>query len=427
VNSSPTPESDTRTNIEAGTVATATAHPEAGAIFNGWTATVEGVPFVLDPEEAVKEKITFLTRPKLVIIGNFVPNPFLQTGVGTYFGLGSGNTGADRGVFIGKVGKDGAFSGKFKLGTLTLPVKGKFLGSGHWTGIVTKKGQTYAVTLDVTITAGSAQAITGTVSGGGVSSSITADLTAWKKKLVESTAYEGAYNVVLPTNATSPIGVGYGQVKIAKLGKVKFVGKAGDGTPISFSSVLFKRSASDVGFPFFAAVEKKTGSILGSVHYDPSQPNTDLTGTLEWWKPLTLKVEPSPIDAQIALSGSRYTKPASGSRVILGTNGLAHVTISAPAFSSPTVAGSAFLSSNATLATTNSLLLPINSSTVELKGFKFSTSTGLFSGKFFDPALRKTISFSGAATQKDNAGAGSAGGVFVRGNKSGFVTLSPGI
>jgi hypothetical protein len=71
--------------------------------------------------------------------------------------------------------------------------------------------------------------------------------------------------------------------------------------------------------------------------------------------------------------------------------------------------------------------LPINSSTVELKGFKFSTSTGLFSGKFFDPALRKTISFSGAATQKDNAGAGSAGGVFVRGNKSGFVTLSPGI
>lgn len=418
-NASPDPASDTRTNVEAGSLGIAVAKPGVGAIFNGWTATVDNAAFELDPAEAVKERITFATRPKLVVIGNFVPNPFLVSGVGSYFGGVSSDAANGRGTFTGKITKTGAFSGKIVIGALSLPVKGKFTGSGKWTGIVSKKGKSYTVTLNATVVAGNPQQITGTIVGEDLDSTLTADLSRWVKKTNEATEYEGTYNVLLPATGTAPLGVGYGQVKISKLGKVKFVGKAGNAAPISFSSVLFERSATEVVFPFFAPVEKKLGNLSGLVEYDSTQPDSDLTGDLTWSKPPTFKAEPGLIDGQIALHGSRFTPPPRGGLVMLAPGVAGTLVIRGPSFTSPPSGGVAFLSASVQLQQNQATGTVPDTSTVQRASLKFSARTGLFTGKFFDPTLRKTFSFSGAASQKAN----SAGGVFIRGNRAGFVTL----
>ena len=424
-NNPPSPISDTRASVEGGSTGRATAKPATGAIFAGWTAIVDNAPFALDPAEMVKEQLTFLTRPKMTIIGNFLPNPFLVTGTGAYFGITSGATPANRGTFSGKIAPTGAFSGKFKLGALTLPVKGKFLGNGFWTGIVTKKGVTYTVTLNAGLTA--PHKITGTIVATGLNATVTADLSTWKRKVNEATEYVGVYNVLLPATAvtgTVPEGIGYGLVKISNLGKVKFAGKTGDATAISFSSVLYERSPTETGFPFFASVAKKLGNISGTVAYDPTQPNSDFTGMLLWQKPATLKVEPGQIDGQIALHGSRYTRPGNGARVMLTADGAAALTIRGPSFTVPTQGGTAFLFENVNLGIDNKLGLVPDSATVQKTTFKFAPKSGLFSGTFFDPNLRKSFSFTGLASQKANGGEGMAAGVFTRGNRTGYVTLA---
>ena len=416
--------SDFRDNVEGGSIGRATAKPAPGSIFAGWTATVKNLAYTLVETESVKESITFQTLPDMVVIGNFISNPFLIAGTGTYFGITSGATAANRGTFTGKVATSGAFSGKLKLGTLTLPVKGKFLGSGFWKGFVTKKGVTYTVTLNVAL--GTPHKITGTIVANGLNASIVADLSTWKKKTNEATEYVGSYNVILPATAvtgTVPEGIGYGLVKISNVGKVKFAGKAGNGENISFSSVLYERSATEVIFPFFALVAKKLGNISGTVAYDATQPNSDLTATLLWAKPATLKVEPNPIDGQIALHGSKYTAPATGARVIFTATGNATLAIRGPSFTIPTQGSTAFLSGATTLGSDNKLGAVTDSPSVQKVTLKFAPKSGLFSGKFYDPILNKTFSFTGAASQQANGGQGMAAGVFTRGNRAGYVTL----
>ncbi len=423
---SSTPGFDTRNTVEGGTLASAIAKPAAGAIFNGWTAMVENVALTLDPLESGKEHIAFLTRPKMTVTGNFIPNPFLAAGVGTYFGITSGSTPSNRGTFEGKVTSNGAFTGKLTLGALTLPVKGKFLGSGQWTGVVTKKGVTYRVTLNAPILPTVAQTITGTIVGGTLNATVLADLSPWRKKTHEAGAYVGIYNVLLPATAgTVPEGIGFGQIKIAKLGKVKFAGKAGDGTALSFSSTLFERAGTGVVFPFYASLSKKLGNISGTVTHDATQQNTDLSGTLLWTRPATTKVEPASIDGQITLQGSKYTPPPKGTRLMLATDGAGALTIRGPALVAPQTGSTAFLAGSVVLSTNQAVTNIIDSPTIQKVSMAFTPSSGLFSGKFYDPAMKKTYSFGGAATQKANGGNGSAAGVFVRGNRAGYVTLNP--
>lgn len=423
-NGSPQPLADTRQLVDAGSLGTVIAKPGATAIFNGWTGKVENVPIALDPFESGKERFTFFSRPKMTVIGTFVPNPFLLGGPGTYFGITDG-AGGDRGVFSGKLLKTGAFTGKFKIGKLTLPVKGKFLGSGAFTGKVIVKGVTYNIALNTTVNPSLNRQITGTITGGALNATLVSDLSTWKSRVNEATAYAGDFNILLPATGTVPEGIGFGRVTIGKTGKVKVAGQAGNGAPFSFSSVLFKRSATDVGFPFFAPLEKNTGSIAGEVKYDSALPDSDLTGTLDWFKPTVTKVEPAAIAGEIALHGSRYTAPNRGALVMLSPSGAGVITVSSPSFISPP-AGASVLNVASTILQTNHALGAVpDSATVQKTVLSFSAAKGLFTGKFFDPVLKKTFTFAGAASQKANGGKGHAAGVLVRGNRTGRVELVP--
>lgn len=413
-----------KTLHDAGKLLKVTAVPGVGSVFNGWKGTINGNT-VLDE---VPEVLTFEAKPNLILTADFVPNPFTPAIVGKYQGLITGPDPAGRGTFRLTLSKTGGFTGTVTIGALALPIKGKVLGSGIWRGIVKKLNKTYNIALNLNVGLNGDRQVAGTVTGNGLNSAFVADLNTWKSKTNEATAFAATYNVLLPAAQTNsdpnfPAGVGYARVTITKLGSVKFLGKLGDGSPLVGTSTLVQRPSGPVVFPLHVALDKKLGGVSGLVTYDATQPTSDLSGNLEWQEPATTGVDPFAFSGRIALHGSRYTKPV-GTRVILEASaGNGGLTLSAPVFSkptniSPTQLGPTTFPVVLDLATNG--LGPIDQLAVKAVKLKFNTSTGLFTGSFRDESLKKTIPIFGAASTKANA----AGGVFIRGNRSGKITLA---
>ncbi len=432
------PPQDAQSGVESGQDFTVEAKPGPGSVFNGWIGTIKGVTVL----NAVTAKLEFETKPDLVLTAHFTPDPFGSMITGTYNGLLSGANAARRGLIQLKLGKLGAFSGRAKIGAVTLIFKGKVLGSGTWFGTVKKGAVFYTVNLNFLVAATGDRLVTGAITGGGLNSLLTADLADWHKpklgdpgKLAD--AYVGTYNVLLPaaagnTDVNFPAGIGFGRVKITKSGKVSFIGKLGDGTPVGCGATLAKRNTGAVLFPLYLGLDRKLGSVAGNVNYDSALANSDLAGTLEWAEPTSKAVDPHSFAGQIALHGSKYVPPAAGERVILqGTLGGGQIALTAPNYSKPVLPLTAPLSftSAATLDTAQSLG-PVGA--FEMVQLKFNPKTGFFTGTYRDfilnegnPAVTRTIKFQGAASRKANGGAGEAGGVFIRGNRAGAIHFGP--
>ncbi len=412
------------TTQNAGDTLTVTAVPGVGSVFNGWKGVVSGNTVINE----VTETLHFDARPGMTLTADFVPNPFSTTLVGKYQGLFTGASAAERGTLKLALTKTGAFSATVKLGALTLPVKGKVLGSGFWKGNVTKAGKTYSITLNLSIAPNGERRISGNVSGNGLNSDFIADLNSWKGKTNEATAYVGSYTVLLPPSPDNmdtsfPIGVGFGRVVIGKLGTVAFTGKLADGSPATAASTLVKLTTGAVSFPLFISLDKGLGNVSGVVTYDNTQPTSDLSGTLDWAEPTTTGNEPQAFEGQIALNGSLYTKPPVNTRAILEASaGVGHFTIAAPAFSKPTKMIPTPLGPSSFDVTLNTLNAtdPFDPSGLKPK-LKINPTTGLVTGTYWDAAFKKSIPFSGAVSRKANQG----GGVFIRGNRAGEILLTP--
>ena len=429
---------DSQGKIEAGQLFTVEAKPGPGSVFNGWIGTIKGNTVL----NQVTTKLTFETKPDLILTAHFAPDPFTAAITGAYSGLMTGINPPSRGLIQIKLGKLGSFTGKAKIGALTLSFKGKVLASGVWFGTAKKGKILYNVTLNFIMGLGGDRQVNGTLSGGGLNSVLVADLADWHKpkkgdpgKL--ATAYVGTYNVLLPATTTNadlnfPAGIGFGRVKITALGKVSFIGKLGDGTAATYSALLAKRNSGPVLFPLYIGLDKKLGSVVGTVIHNSTLPNSDLTSTLDWAEPTTTVTDPHAFSGQISLHGSRYIAPAPGERILLqSTAGLGKIKLTAPNYTKPILPLSAPLafSSAATLDATQSLG-PVGN--FEMLQLKFNPKNGLFSGTYRDfilnsgnPATKTVVKFQGIATRKANGGAGEAGGVFTRGNRSGAVHLGP--
>ena len=426
------PLQDSQGGVTAGQIYTVKAKPAAGSVFNGWVGKIKGVTVL----NAVTETLNFETKPDLVLIANFVPDPFITTIRGSYNGLITGGSASERGLFNLVLSKSGSFTGSVKIGTVSLPLKGKILGSGFWTTTITKKGGlTYTITLNLTMSVSGDRQINGTVTTTGINSTFAADLNDWHKPKGAdpgkvSDAYAGFYNVLLPpalTNADPdfPAGTGFGRVNINKLGTVKFIGKLGDGSPVAASAKLAKRNSGPVVFPIFLPLDKLRGNVSGLVIYDNTQPSSDLTATLDWVEPLTKGTDPDSFTGNVALHGSLYTKPTVGQPIILQTSGGAgKLTLIAPAYTkpiTPPASDLALIFNAATLDPAKQIIGPLG---LEMVTLKFNSNTGLFTGGYKDTLLNKKIPFFGAASRKANSGTGEAGGVFVRGNRSGAVRFA---
>jgi len=107
-----------------------------------------------------------------------------------------------------------------------------------------------------------------------------------------------------------------------------------------------------------------------------------------------------------AVSGSAYTPPPLGTRVLNFTDGFASFTGGnlAQAFSN-----------NITLGTDNKVM-NVSANNLSLT---FTLATGLLKGKVIDPSSGTSLSFNGAVSQKENKGFGN----FLGTNESGAFSL----
>jgi hypothetical protein len=312
------------------------------------------------------------------------------------------------------------------------------LGSGRWEGVVKTRAGEFRVAFQMNVSGAGNRDLAGTVTGNSVSADISADLNNWRKPRRNvpgnlATEYAGTYTVLiaqpLPA-APIPGGVGYGRVTINTVGGVTLVGKLGDGSPIAMGATLVKKVTGAVFFPLFFPLDKKQGNISGIVTYSV-QPESDLTADLDWSEPATTKVEPQSFAGQVSLTGARYAAPTTGGFAILASaSGEGKVEVTLPAYTVPVtpVGAPSKLTSTATLNPTTQVVA-VDAPVLQAQAFKMKIApkTGLFSGTFKDLQLDKTIPFTGALMQKANGGLGlgGGGGVFVRGNKAGAVTLGP--
>ena len=415
---------------------TLTATPAKNVVFDGWTSNV-----ALTNAQKGSKVLHFEMFPNMALTAHFLPNPFLGV-KGIYTGLATSSTPEHRGFFKATLTPLGAFSGTFKVGKLSIALKGKFSNTGLLISndgftpgplTVTYKNVTYTFNLTLNVQPTGARQIAGSVTYGGVTSTITGDLAAFNSK-TNVAEQAGKYNVLLagpaaPTDPNFPLGIGSGRVTVSKLGLAAFAGKLGDGTKISFGTTM---SQADV-WPFFASLYSGRGSISGSITFR-DQPTTDLDGQLKWFKPGPLnplkpdKVHPEGFAGTVDLAGVKYIAPPRLTRVFLAPTGAGELLIDARAVTLGTVAvpiAAPVIDSTdlVTLGTDNKFTLPADA---RLLKFTVTPSTGLFAGSFTEVFGTKKIvtAFTGAILQAKGASKGVAGGCFIRGKRTGAVQVA---
>jgi hypothetical protein len=258
------------------------ATPGADALFDHWTSSTS-----LTPAQAMSPRLVFVMTENLTLTAHFVINPFIPVN-GTYAGFLSSADSVGIGFLSGKINHQGAFSLKARLGELTLPIKGRFSLDGHFTGRIVVADTSYAVDLTLNVTGIGARTITGTIVGGPTSLTILAELSPFEKKDHPMPAeLIGTFNFVVPPNSNVtdpnyPVGIGFGRVTVSTGGTARFIGKVADGTAVSGSAPI----SAENRWPFFSSLYRGEGSISGWVTLDRSQIDHDLSGTLDWKKPL---------------------------------------------------------------------------------------------------------------------------------------------
>lgn len=406
--------------LEEDEVLKITALPGVNAVFDGWTANI-----ALTAEEAASPVLQIPLVPGLTLTARFIPNPFIEV-KGAFRGLITAADPAQRGFFAGKLDAKGAFTGRIRIGKLRLAVRGKFSNTGLFTGVVTKGGVSYTVTLEFATLSNGAAQLLGTISGGGLAAAITGDRAEFDR--AHPAPQAGVYQVQLApdaanTDANFPAGFGWGRVVVKPTGVARFAGTLGDGTRLSFGTPLSKAGV----WPFFAPLYGKAGSISGAITF-ADLATTDLTGAVDWFKPADLPGQTrfaAGFTGRSELVGIQHPgPPALNERLIFQADGAAVFTLDAPATMLRGTALPALQSEDAAaLSATHVLTLPRDARALS---FKLTPGTGLFSGSFLETVGGKSVKFifSGAILPAKGGFPGSGAGNFLRGAHTGAVTLT---
>jgi hypothetical protein len=222
------------------------------------------------------------------------------------------------------------------------------------------------------------------------------------------TPLAGKYTLIIPadTNSTNgPFGYGYGTASISTKGSLTFSGSLADGTKITQKVPISKNG----DWPLYLNLYKGKGMLLSRIVFDTSQPNTDLSGLMNWFKRTQVaKYYPGGFTNESMIVGSRFIPPAGTNRVLELTTAVV-----------------AFTNGNLSADFTNAIAIDakgkvINESTNKLT-LSASKSSGTFSGSATPPTGGKAVSFKGALLQKQTNGFG----FFLGTNASGRVSIGP--
>jgi hypothetical protein len=394
--------------LEIGQNYALTATAGNGSVFSNWVGTVMNNVVVVSNTP----RLTFTMQSNLVLLADFVPNPFILT-KGTYNGLFAETNRAQgsSGFFTLTLTTNGAYSGSLKPGTNSYAVSGQFdvAGTAHQT--IPRLG-TNAWDLAVELNFAEQQ-LTGTVSNkvsGGWVAALLADRAVFDAGTNPATRYAGKYTLVIPGadgDASTPEGHGYAAITVDAGGKATLTGSLADSTNFSQTVPVSK----DGELPVYASLYGGKGSVWSWLTFDTNQPATGLGGWLTWIKlpQPTARFYPAGFTNEVTAVGSRYTPPPTATnRVILMTNGVA-----------------VFEGGNLVGPVTNLIALTVSNTIINLSSNKLSLSltlpNGLFSGLVQIPGTTRSNAFRGALLQSDAAGYG----YFLGTNQSGRVYFGP--
>ena len=290
--------------------------PNAGFVFNGWTAN-NTAGTGITPESAEYSLLYFTHQPGLVLTANFIPNPFVPAVIGSFNGLvtPSTNVPAPDGTAPGVdtvgmlqnvvVAGTGAFTGKLLMDGLSLPVAGTFDNTGTARfGInsarvlnLTRTGKPnldVRLQLDMTGTTGK---ITGSVQQIYrdeviANSTIDADRAHYSAtaKVPETLAGTTTkpYTLTFPAKAQQPSGLdaayypqgdGYATMTVNVNGTVTLSGRLADDTSITASAPLSKNQQ----WPVFAQLYGLKGCLAGMATLENTATVTGMD--LQWIRP----------------------------------------------------------------------------------------------------------------------------------------------
>jgi cyclophilin family peptidyl-prolyl cis-trans isomerase len=218
----------------------------------------------------------------------------------------------------------------------------------------------------------------------------------------------GKYALIIPADTNSingPFGDGYGTASISTKGSLTFSGSLADGTKVTQKVPISKNG----DWPLYLNLYKGKGMLLSRIVFDTNQPETDLSGLMNWFKRTQVaKYYPGGFTNESMIVGSRFTPP-------VGTNRLLGLTVAVVSFTN----------GNLSADFTNSIIIDSKSKVINESPNKLtlsaSKSSGTFSGSVTPPTGGKAVSFKGALLQKQTNGFG----FFLGTNASGRVSIGP--
>ena len=325
---------------------------------------------------------------------------------GTYSGLfAAGSPALDSAGFCTlTLTSKGTYTGSIQLAGKRYPFKGSFnLTDSDAT--IPRAGNT-ALSAHFTLDpSGDADRITGTITDGNWTASLTARRPVFNAH--NPAPFAGSYTVVIPGitgSQTAPQGFGFGTLKVDSTGKAKFVGSLADGTAVTQSVPI----SQDGDWPLFGSLYRGLGLLWAPMSIDTSRASDDIHGSLSWIKAAqSAKYYPDGFDVEVTGIGSLYQKPAAGTRIV-----------------DPSDATVSFDGGNLNSPFDNSITIDTNNKVANQSGNKltmtFTTATGLLKGTATSPDSQN-VNYRGAVFQKVNK----AYGYFLGTDQSGSVVVGP--
>ena len=231
---------------------------------------------------------------------------------------------------------------------------------------------------------------------------------------------EGKYTILLSataSGATVPQGIGYATITVGRKAGAIAAGKLPDGESFSASGYIVSGTATRSQFVIDKALSYpsvadngSSGFLFGTLTFETLTGASNLTGTLQWVKPLQRKGDyPAAIDTNLNVIGSLYTPPGRKGSVL-------------PGFTSGTLelsdTSGLILSGSSQLTAANKLTVTNPADNVKVK---INPANGTFSGSFVYPGKGpKRTDFGGVLFQDRTLG----GGFFLGPEGSGTVNLS---
>ncbi len=393
-----TPDYDGRL-LEVGRRYTVTAVPAVSNLFAFWSGGAS----------AVRPVLTFDMSSNLVLVANFVPNPFLAI-KGNYTGLFAEPTNVVRdtaGWLSAKLGDRGAFSAKLRRGGRTLGFSGQFALDGKATNRVRLSATSeLLVTLCLDLVNGT-ERLTGTLAEGERAASLVAHRTQPRSPNNPAGRWPGKYTMDLGSllaqpDLAVPSGTGLASVTADTNGNARFAVTLADGTKFLAAGAISKEG----GFPLYQALYGGRGFIFSPLSFtNDGAPR--ILGTANWSKParpLDRRYRSGFVNA-LAAQGSLFARTEITNVLAAGV-----ASVSFSALPTPDTTNLVMWNRSTRLTNSSGLSLTLN------------PANGLWTGVYLEPASRQRLTLQ--TTLQPTVSAFLGKGFLIQSNVSGLVTFT---